>query len=159
MLLSHCYTRKGLLDLDWEPLDCRDDRIVSVVRQAGVHFEADCGTVNGWTVAEAERQATMVNGGKIIAVLGEGYCLTANYDKSIDAKGKVEDYVKRTMAAVRGLDNISSVQAFVQQTFMVPLKDSVDLNPEIIDWISAGMLKGVNLLEVNLICQRGQAIS
>lgn len=159
LMLSHCYTRK-LIDLKWEDVSCTDSRIVDGFTKSGIRFSQDCSAVNAWTLAEAQTNAKMDNGGKMIVILGEGACLQANYDSSVKSRDLVAPYVTKTMAAGTASSQMFAVQAFVQQSFEVPLSDSAALNPEILSWAKDGAtLKGVNLLEVNLICATGISIS
>eukprot|EP00416_Gambierdiscus_australes_P039205 CAMPEP_0171104742 /NCGR_PEP_ID=MMETSP0766_2-20121228/61239_1 /TAXON_ID=439317 /ORGANISM="Gambierdiscus australes, Strain CAWD 149" /LENGTH=306 /DNA_ID=CAMNT_0011565415 /DNA_START=210 /DNA_END=1130 /DNA_ORIENTATION=+ len=157
--ISHCYTRT-VLDLRWKSLPCTDVRLTEGLWKHGVKVETDCAAINSWTLAEAQQHATMTNGGKMLAFPGEGSCEIANWDSSVTRRELVEPYVRRTMQESRTFGSLFAVQAFVQQTFEVPLADSASLNPQILAWIRPGdTLKGVNLLEINLICATGQAIS
>merc|ERR1712039_113340 len=117
-------------------------------------------SVNSWTLEEAKKHATMDKGGKMMVIPGEGYCMQANYDKTVKSRDAVAPYITRTMAASTNSAQMFSVQSFVQQSFEVPLKDSAVLNPEILQWVLHGQTyRGVNLLEINLICAKGTSIS
>jgi len=160
LMLSHCYTRK-LIDLKWEDVDCTDSRIISAFSKQGVKAVTDCNTVNAWTLAEAAQHATMEHGGKMLVVPGESYCMTSNWDSSVTKPELVKPYVERTMQASRSDHHLFSVQAFVQQNSIEsPMADSAALNPDVVQWLQTGdLLKGVNMLEINLICASGILIS
>jgi len=159
LMLSHCYTRK-LVDLKWEDVSCTDSRLIGAFTKQGIKATTDCSTVNAWTLADAEQHATMEHGGKMLVIPGEGYCMSANWDNTVTKRELVKPYVERTMQASRSGHHLFSVEALVQQRLTVPLADSAVLNPEILQWLKNGdLLRGVNLLEINLICSSGVLIS
>lgn len=159
LMLSHCYTRK-FIGLKWEHVSCTDSRLMGAFTKQGIKAATDCSTINAWTAAEATQHATMERGGKMLVIPGEDYCLSANFDEGVNKRELVKPYVERTMQASRSGHHLFSVQAFVQQRLTVPLADSAVLNPDIVQWLTHGdILRGVNLLEINLVCASGVLIS
>merc|ERR1712008_370752 len=143
-------------------VSCTDSRLVGAFTKQGIKVATDCNVVNAWTLAEATQYSTMEHGGKMLVVPSEGYCMSANYDTTVNKRELVKPYVERTMQASRSGHHLFSVQAFVQQIppHEVPLADSAVLNPDVVQWLKNGdLLKGVNLLEINLICASGAMIS
>lgn len=125
----------------------------------------DSCNVRDMTSGEVNKKASLPNGGKLLAILGEAgptvkdsACFSDTWWSSVTRRSLVLPYVKAIMQQEKDKKNMFSVQAFIQQDSIEVPKDSA-LNLDIYGWVKDAVLKGVNLLEVNSICSYGNDIA